>query len=198
MIRLARLTSESSGTKNNIMENAAFTQVREFIRRQRAAGRYKAATARNLEGACAKLETLLESPHDTVPFVEKHLGDLIERYGNLHQSVGRLSLEAYRHRVAKAIADYTAHRTDPQWRPDSRKARAKVEPSKSRPSPKAPTQQPVEPPLTIAVAAMTHRLPLRANFDVEITLPRDFSAQEARRVSVWIAVLAAEPSGAGE
>jgi hypothetical protein len=183
-----------AGLRISDMENTPFAQVREFIRRQRAAGRYKAATARNLESACVKLESLLEPPNDNLQFVEKHLGDLVERYGNLHQSVGRGSLDSYRQRIAKAIADYTAHRTDPQWRPDARRAR-KVESPKPRPVGKTPAQ-PADVPVSTSVSAMTHRLPLRGNFDVEITLPRDFTAQEAKRVSAWITVLAAEPAGA--
>jgi hypothetical protein len=37
---------------------------------------------------------------------------------------------------------------------------------------------------------MTHRLPLRKDFDVEVTLPRDFSQKEVARVTAWISALA--------
>jgi hypothetical protein len=175
----------------------SFSAVRDFVKRQKATGRYNSATARNLEAACAHVEPVLEPGSDTVGYVSDHLDEIIQRYGNLNQQVGQASLGAYRARVRRAIADFVGHRTDPQWRPTSRPKRSvpEIGGPVSVSAPKTPTHSSIS---AESPGALRHRLPLRPDFDVEITLPRDFTGREAKRVLAWITALAGEdrPEGA--
>jgi hypothetical protein len=171
------------------IEGLPFTAVREFVSRQRVAGRYNSATARNLAAACAHVEPLLEAGANTVGYVSHNLDDILERYRNLNGHVGQASINTYRARIKRAVADFIGHRTDPQWRPVSRPKRETDErsPEASRtPSPKVQSLQvQVESP-----GGLRHRLPLRPDFDVEIVLPRDLTGKEARRLVAWISTLA--------
>jgi|SRR6185437_3713640 hypothetical protein len=168
-----------------------FASVREFIARQKAAGRYNPATARNLEAACAHIEPVLEPGNDTVGFAADNLDDILARYANLNQHVGQASIATYRARVRRAISDFIGHRTDPQWRPASRAKRQ----SAGTPAPAVTSSQVSKgtaPSTTENPGALRHRLPLRSDFDVEVVLPRDLSAKEARRVLAWISALAVD------
>jgi hypothetical protein len=179
-------------------DDTKFTAVREFIAKQRAAGRYNAATARNLETACAIIAPLLASNEDTIGFVSTNLDDLVRRHANLNPHVGQGSVDTYRSRIRRAIKDYIGHRTDPQWRPPSRQRRQTPTPVATDetsspsilPTRNIPERAPeIALPTESAPRSMRHRLPLRADFDVEILLPRDFSPKEAKRVTNWITAL---------
>lgn len=176
------------------MTDARFQEIKEFVGRWREQGRYKSATARNMEAACAIVQSVLEPGDDTVGYVQEHLDDLIQRYGNLNPKVGKASLLEYRRRVLRAIEDYVGHRTDPQWQPRTRPRAGAREggPPGAKAARKVPPT--AEPPPPVARAepgnALRHRLPLRADFDVEILLPRDLSTGEAQRLTAWIAALA--------
>jgi hypothetical protein len=167
-----------------------FSAVREFIIRQMVAGRYNPATARNLAAACTHIEPVLEANNDTVSYVFDNLDDILARYGNLNRHVGQASIATYRARIRRAIADFIGHRTDPQWRPASRLKRQ----SPAGSGPAAPSGQPPAREQASSApenpGALRHRLPLRPDFDVEIVLPRDLGAKEARRVLAWISALA--------
>ena len=45
---------------------------------------------------------------------------------------------------------------------------------------------------TNAFGELTHYLPLRNGFNVTITLPRDLTAEEAKRIAIWLAAMAIE------
>lgn len=179
----------------NQTKEMPFAEVRTFVARQKAAGRYNPATARNLEAACAHVEPVLETSRDSVGYVDDNLDDILMRYGNLNPKVGQASLATYRARIRRAIADFIGHRTDPQWRPASRPRRRSATGEASETSSINQTKghgalAPTENPL-----ALTHRLPLRQDFDVEIVLPRDLTSKEARRVLAWISALSPEDVG---
>lgn len=42
---------------------------------------------------------------------------------------------------------------------------------------------------------LRHRLALRPNFDMEITLPRDLTSAEALRIVTWLRTLTVDPCG---
>jgi len=102
------------------MLNQPFREVKAFVKRQAALGKYKGATAANLEAACTRIEGILEAGKDTVGFVQEHVDELVARYGNLNPKVGKGSLDTYRARLSRAVEDFIAHKTDPQWQPPSR------------------------------------------------------------------------------
>src|SRR5690242_17909307 len=107
----------------NQTKEMPFSEIRTFVGRQRAAGRYNPATARNLEAACAHVEPVLEAGRDSIGYVGDNLDDILLRYGNLNPKVGQASIATYRARIRRAISDFIGHRTDPQWRPPSRQRR---------------------------------------------------------------------------
>lgn len=181
------------------MLNMPFAEVASFIGRQRSIGRYNKNTALAREAACARIATVLEPEQDTVGYVKDHLSDLVRRYGNKNPKVGKGSLETYRSRVEKAIEDFIGHKTDANWEPRTRGSRID---RRSKASPPPPTaveaSQPTntDPVVTLLgglpanATALRHRFPLRPDFDVEILLPRDFTAKEAKRLTTWISALA--------
>lgn len=182
-------------TAQNI-EGVPFVEVKEFIREQLRRGRYNRNTAQGMQTACTQILPLLEASKDTVGQVKRNLDSLMQRYSNLHPKVGKASLDACRQRVARAIEDYAGHRTDPEWQPQTREGRkgGKGTGTPSMPAPTPQTQPSGRSTLTSeSVNVLRHRLPLRADFDVERLLPRDFTAKEARRVVTWITALA-EPN----
>jgi hypothetical protein len=193
------------------MLSQPFSEVATFVKRQAALGRYRSATAANLIQACARVQEVLEDSSDTVGYVREHLDDLITRYGNLNPKVGRASIDTYRARVARAVDDFIAHKTDPQWRPTARQrsttapaaTKGKALKGKVRVAAHSPPTSPPDAQVYYGGVAgqenaLRHRLPLRAGFDVEVLLPRDFSSKEARRVSAWLSALATDQDGPAE
>jgi hypothetical protein len=115
--------------------------------------------------------------HDSVSYVQDNLDGVVRRYGNLNPNVGQASLDTYRSRIKRAIADFVGYRTDPQWQPASRAKRAAVESSEALPQGgRAPVAAPASAPSELA-GALRHRFPLRSDLDVEIVLPRNFTAR---------------------
>ncbi|HYO71268.1 MAG TPA: hypothetical protein VEU33_34830, partial [Archangium sp.] len=160
-----------------------------------------ADTAKNLETACGIVTPLLEPNNNSVGYVSSHLDELIQRYSNLHGNrIGQASLMTYKMRVIRAIRDYLDYKTNPQWQPVARHRRSADERGETEKKPhpaQTPWHQmhPVSPtaqPLAMREEsnALLHRLPLRSDFDVELRLPRDFTAKEAKRVTAWITALA--------
>ncbi len=176
--------------------DAPLAAVKAYIKREQVLGRINPNTAAARQAAVLRILTVLDPNEDTVTFVEDHVDELIERYRRKNPKVGQHSLDTYRGRITRAIHDFKQAQADANWEPPNIPASTATAAMVSEPDLVMRDRDGIRELQTKlrmyggGTNGLRHRLPLRPDFDVEIFLPRDFSAKEAKRVTTWIAALA--------
>jgi len=176
----------------------------KFLDTMTAKGLMNANTAGGMKAACSKiLDDLADG--DDVRGVD--VNTAVIRYNN--RSPGALSpnsLAEYQRRVTRAIADFVSWSGNPAgFRPKGRGAPAKSgKKAESGADLPAPAPRPATPTAaggngTPASAGLPLSYPLRPDFLAQVVIPRDLTADEARRLGAFLLTLAVDfrPAGFG-
>lgn len=170
-----------------------------------AKGLMNANTAGGLKAACSKiLDDLAEG--DDVRSVD--VNTAVVRYNNRNPgALSPNSLNEYQRRVVRAIADFTSWSDDPKaFRPKvkgtSTRNGKKTEPRDNRQTTAPHSEAPTHPgsPTAPTSAGLPLSYPLRPDFLAQVVIPRDLTAEEARRLGAFLLTLAVDfrPAGFGE
>jgi len=170
-----------------------------------AKGLMNANTAGGLKAACSKiLDDLAEG--DDVRSVD--VNTAVVRYNNRNPSaLSPNSLTEYQRRVTRAIADFVSWSDNPTaFKPKGKgtpvRNGKKTEPRGDRqipaPRPEAPAHS--GNPAAPTSAGLPLSYPLRPDFLAQVVIPRDLTAEEARRLGAFLLTLAVDfrPAGFGE
>jgi hypothetical protein len=145
--------------------------------------------------ACNKFFDILDQDQKNVEYIQANLDVIKQRFTNLNREVAGTTVDEYARRVQLVLNDFTAWKADRgAWersvsakqaaRPagdGEKKARpTKAEKPKAAPQPEAAQPQHANDPSTRTV-----EFPLRKDFDVKITLPRDGITMAELRKLAW-------------
>lgn len=188
---------------SNYSKNALMT----FLDTMVAKGLMNANTANGLKAACAKI---LDDVADNDDVRGIDVNTAVIRYNNRNPgTLAPNSLAEYKRRVSRAISDFVSWVENPAaFKPRSREAPAKngrqVETTaKKRPAAHG-RDAPVPPnhvaPTVSASAGLPLSYPLRPDFLAQVVIPRDLTADEARRLGAFLLTLATDfrPAGFGD
>lgn len=170
-----------------------------------AQGLMNANTAGGLKAACSKiLDDLAEG--DDVRSVD--VNTAVIRYNNRNPgALSPNSLAEYQRRVTRAIADFVSWRDDPMGFKPKRKGTStrngkRTEPRSDRQILAPRPETPAHPGSPTAPTSLGLPLsyPLRPDFLAQVVIPRDLTAEEARRLGAFLLTLAVDfrPAGFGE
>lgn len=168
-------------------------------------GLMNANTAGGLKAACSKiLDDLGEA--DDVRSVD--VNTAVVRYNNRNPgALSPNSLAEYQRRVTRAIADFVSWSDNPtgfkpKGKGNSTRNGKKAEPRGDRqitaPRPETPAHS--SNPTAPTSAGLPLSYPLRPDFLAQVVIPRDLTADEARRLGAFLLTLAVDfrPAGFGE
>jgi hypothetical protein len=150
-------------------------------------------TINGLRTACAKFFEILEPDQKNVEYVQENLDVIKARFANLNRDVAGTTVDEYARRVQLALSDFAAWTTDRSGWERSISAKQNARPSsdgerKPRTSKtEKPSQEP--PPVHAQPAADPSvrivEFPLRPDFDLKITLPRNGITMAELRKLAW-------------
>jgi hypothetical protein len=164
-----------------------------------AQGLMNANTANGLKAACAKILDDVASDDDVRGL---DVSTAVIRYNNRNPGfLAPNSLAEYQRRVSRAISDFVRWVEDPAaFKPQGRGSASKD----GRKSESTPRKRNMEhdqvaamppahaPPVVLASAGLPLSFPLRPDFLAQVVIPRDLTADEARRLGAFLLTLAAD------
>jgi len=177
----------------------------KFLDTSVAKGMVNANTGAGLKAACVKI---LDDVADDADVRGIEVNTAVIRYNNRHPNVlAPNSLAQYQRRVSRAISDFV------RWveNPAAFKMRNRGTPERNGKTggnaPKklaavraqdASSAQVI--PAMSASAGLPMSFPLRSDFLAQVVIPRDLTAEEARRLGAFLLTLAVDfrPTGSGE
>lgn len=171
-----------------------------------AKGLMNAHTAAGLKAACAKI---LDDVSDNEDVRGIDINTSVIRYNNRNPGIlAPNSLAEYQRRVSRAIFDFVRWAEDPAgFKPRSRGGAKNGRKMEVKPDKRATAheQNPPPPPAHgipagSASAGLPLSFPLRPDFLAQVVIPRDLTAEEARRLGAFLLTLASDfrPSDFGE
>ena len=171
-----------------------------------AKGLMKTNTAGGLKAACTRI---LDDLADTDDVRKVDVNTAVIRYNNRNPGIlSPNSLAEYQRRVARAIADFVSWVEDPiAFKPRTRGASVKngrktENSSGGRPAPAPREESPAVhvQPSALVLPGLSLSYPLRPDFLAQVVIPRDLTAEEARRLGAFLLTLAADfrPAGFGD
>lgn len=170
-----------------------------------AKGLMNANTAGGLKAACSRILDDL-AVGDDVRGVD--VNTAVVRYNNRNPgALSPNSLAEYQRRVTRAIADFISWSENPaEFKPkrkgtptrNGKKTEPRGDRQLSTPRPEAPAHS--GSPTASTSAGLPLSYPLRPDFLAQVVIPRDLTAEEARRLGAFLLTLAADfrPAGFGE
>lgn len=169
-------------------------------------GLMNANTAGGLKAACTRI---LDDLADTDDVRKVDVNPAVIRYNNRNPgTLSPNSLAEYQRRVARAIADFVSWTEDPiAFKPRTRGASGKNGRKTENSSGARHTAAPREEspavhvqPSAVALPGLSLNYPLRQDFLAQVVIPRDLTAEEARRLGAFLLTLAADfrPAGFGD
>jgi hypothetical protein len=177
-----------------------------FLDTVTAKGLMNANTAGGMKAACLKILDDVADAEDVRPI---DVNTAVIRYNNRNPGIlSPNSLAEYQRRVSRAIQDFVRWTENPAaFRPRGRSAAAKnkngkeVEANPVEPEAHTPLASPphvASPPASSAGLPLSY--PLRPDFLAQVVIPRDLTAEEARRMGAFLLTLAADfrPGVSGE
>jgi len=163
-----------------------------------AKGLMNTNTGGGLKAACTRiLDDLADA--DDVRKVDVNMA--VIRYNNRNPGIlSPNSLAEYQRRVARAISDFVLWTEDPgAFKPRTRgasgKSGRKTESSSGRRPAAALGEGPPAAylqPTAVVLPGLTLNYPLRPDFLAQVLIPRDLTAEEARRLGAFLLTLAAD------
>jgi hypothetical protein len=170
-----------------------------------AKGLMNTNTAGGLKAACTRI---LDDLADTDDVRKVEVNTAVIRYNNRNPgTLSPNSLAEYQRRVARAIADFVLWTEDPiTFKPRTRGASGKNGRKTENSSGGRPAASREEPPSAhvqpsaVALPGLSLNYPLRKDFLAQVVIPRDLTAEEARRLGAFLLTLAADfrPAGFGD
>jgi hypothetical protein len=142
-------------------------------------------TANAIRVACMRVFSVLPTNAENVDL--RTIGpvdSLLQRFEDEHEGkLARETIEAYKTRFRYGLESYLSFLKDPHgWDPGfTPRERMSADPSHGGWGHDAP-----------AASALTHRFPLRKDYDAVFTLPRDLSSAEVSKLSAYLATLAVD------
>ncbi len=171
-----------------------------------AKGLVNSNTAGGLKAACSRI---LDDLADTDDVRKVDVNAAVIRFNNRNRgALSPNSLSQYQRRVSRAISDFVAWVENPAgFKPRARRSSGKngqkadnssgqsVVARQGNSTPAIHTQSPLA-----ASAGLPLSYPLRPDFLAQVVIPRDLTADEARRLGAFLMTLAADfrPTGFGD
>lgn len=172
-----------------------------------AKGLVNSNTASGLKAACTRI---LDDLADADDVRKVDVNSAVVRYNNRNPGVlSPNSLAEYQRRVSRAISDFASWVENPAgFKPRARRASGKngrksdgassgngVVARQEAPAPAAHAELP-----TATSMGLPLNYPLRPDFLAQVVIPRDLTAEEARRLGAFLLTLAADfrPTGFGD
>lgn len=176
------------------------TELMAFLETSIGKGRVNGNTGGGIRAACNKL---LEKVEDGDDVRQLDVQELAVQYNNRHPNeLSGDSLRVYVSRVRNIIDMFIRATDDPvNFKFNSKPAATSTASGRTRP--KANTIAHHDPGIEAkasqeragSTALLKHHFPLRQDLNVEIQLPRDLTAREAKRLSNFIDALASPEAG---
>ncbi len=171
--------------------STALSELTEFLDIAQKQGYLNDNTAQARKTACSKMFSVLEEGQQSVEYVRENLAVIKARFQNLNKEVRGSTVEEYSRRVQIVLNDYAQWKSDrAAWERasanratsarDSTPAGEKVRNGKEQP--KASKPQPDPNP-----DARTVSFPLRSNFEISVTIPREgITVSELKRLAYFL------------
>jgi hypothetical protein len=159
-------------------------------------------TGGSLRSACAKVLPVLDD-WETLDVRALNVDDALQRFVNLHSKEFKpASLEAYKKRFRLAVDSFLEYADDPAaWQPNARPDRVgpRSRNGVSKPQPSSPADEArssVDPIMESGSLKGTNlhvfEYPIRDGVMARLTIPRDVTSSEMKRLMAWARTLAVD------